>query len=112
LQLWQRLGLAPFCEATLDGQPAEVPWSRIAAILAINRLCAPGSELAIEARWYASTALDDLLGVAPERREHRPPLPLPGLAPAAQGGPRTAPGHALRHALVVCHDGDDGASIS
>jgi hypothetical protein len=66
-QLWQRLGLATFCEATLDGQPAEVPWSRIAAILAINRLCAPGSELAIEARWYASTALDDLLDVAPAR---------------------------------------------
>jgi hypothetical protein len=25
-----------------------VPWSRVAALLAINRLCAPGSELAIE----------------------------------------------------------------
>jgi transposase len=31
--------------------------------LAINRLCAPGSELAIEERWYPSTALDDLLGI-------------------------------------------------
>jgi transposase len=40
-----------------------VPWSRIAAVLAINRLCAPGSELAIEERWYPSTALDDLLGM-------------------------------------------------
>ena len=26
-------------------------------------LCAPGSELAIEQRWYPSTALDDLLGI-------------------------------------------------
>ena len=42
---------------------AEVPWSRVAALLAINRLCAPGSELAIEERWYPSTALDDLLGI-------------------------------------------------
>ncbi len=33
--------------------------SRVAALLAINRLCAPGSELAIEQRWYPSTALDD-----------------------------------------------------
>jgi len=41
-----------------------VPWSRIAALLAINRLCAPGSELAIEERWYPATALDDLLGIA------------------------------------------------
>src|SRR5438874_12086722 len=35
----------------------------LAALLAINRLCAPGSELAIEQRWYPSTALDDLLGI-------------------------------------------------
>jgi transposase len=61
--LWQRLGLDGFCEGALDEVPADVPWSRIAAVLAINRLCAPGSELAIEARWYATTALDDILGV-------------------------------------------------
>ena len=35
----------------------------MAALLAINRLCAPGSELAIEQRWYPATALDDLLGI-------------------------------------------------
>jgi len=40
-----------------------VPWSRVAAVLAINRLCAPGSELAIEQRGYPSTALDDLLEI-------------------------------------------------
>jgi len=32
-------------------------------LLAINRLCAPGSELAIEQRWYPATALDDLLDI-------------------------------------------------
>jgi hypothetical protein len=37
--------------------------SRVAALLAINRLCAPGSELAVEERWYPSTALDDLLEI-------------------------------------------------
>src|SRR5450755_4778437 len=46
-----------------SAQAAEVPWSRVAAVLAINRLCAPGSELAIEERWYPSTALDDLLEI-------------------------------------------------
>src|SRR6516165_3951476 len=63
LQLWKRLGLDSFFEQLVDDEPADVPWSRVAALLAISRLCAPGSELAIEQRWYSSTALDDLLGI-------------------------------------------------
>src|SRR5882672_8123470 len=63
LELWKRLQLDRFFESTVDAQYADVPWSRVAAVLAINRLCAPGSELAIEERWYPSTALDDLLGI-------------------------------------------------
>jgi transposase len=63
LELWKRLALDRFFEQRLDAEPAEVAWSRVAAVLAINRLCAPGSELAIERRWYPSTALDDLLGI-------------------------------------------------
>ncbi len=63
LELWRRLGLDEFWKALLDQEPADVPWSRVAAVLAINRLCAPGSELAIEQRWYPATALDDLLGI-------------------------------------------------
>jgi transposase len=63
LELWKRLELDRFFEQTVDDEPADVPWSRVAALLAINRLCAPGSELAIEQRWYPSTALDDLLAV-------------------------------------------------
>lgn len=64
LELWKRLELDQFFEEAVDEQEADVPWSRVAAVLAINRLCAPGSELAIEERWYPSTALDDLLGIA------------------------------------------------
>lgn len=63
LELWKRLGLDRFFEEAVDERQADVPWSRVAAVLAINRLCAPGSELAIEERWYPSTALDDLLGI-------------------------------------------------
>ncbi|MDQ2948684.1 MAG: IS1634 family transposase, partial [Acidobacteriota bacterium] len=63
LDLWKRLGLDRFFEQAIDDDPADIPWSRVAALLAINRLCAPGSELAIEQRWYPSTALDDLLGI-------------------------------------------------
>jgi transposase len=63
LELWKRLELDRFFELAVDGESADVPWSRVAALLAINRLCAPGSELAIEQRWYPSTALDDLLQI-------------------------------------------------
>src|ERR1700733_12458696 len=60
-ELWKQLGLDVFCEQAIDGEAADVPWSRVAALLAINRLCGPGSELAVEQRWYPSTALDDLI---------------------------------------------------
>ena len=63
LELWRRLALDRFFERLVDDEPADVPWSRVATLLAINRLCAPGSELAIGQRWYPSTALDDLLGI-------------------------------------------------
>jgi transposase len=63
LHLWKRLELDRFFEQAVDDDPADVPWSRVAALLAINRLCAPGSELAVEERWYPSTALDDLLEI-------------------------------------------------
>ena len=63
LELWKRLELDHFFEEAIDEAPADVPWSRIAALLTINRLCAPGSELAVEQRWYPLTALDDLLGI-------------------------------------------------
>jgi len=63
LELWRRLKLDEFFEQAIDGEAADVPWSRMVAVLVINRLCAPGSELAIEQRWYPATALDDLLGI-------------------------------------------------
>src|SRR5580704_16896724 len=62
-EMWKQLGLDGFYEQALDEEAADVPWSRVAALLAINRLCAPGSELAVEQRWYPSTALDDLLEI-------------------------------------------------
>jgi transposase len=63
LDLWKRLGLDEFFAQHLDRDGADVAWSRVAAVLAINRLCAPGSELAVEQHWYPSTALDDLLHI-------------------------------------------------
>jgi transposase len=61
LELWKELDR--FYEELVDEERVDVAWSRIAALLAINRLCEPGSELAVEERWYPATALDDLLGI-------------------------------------------------
>lgn len=67
--LWKRLGLDEFYRQTLDEREcdADVPWSLTAAILAINRLCCPWSELSIEEKWYRRTALDDIVGVSIEK---------------------------------------------
>src|SRR5437763_4986565 len=56
LELWKQLELDRFFEQAVDGESADVPWSRVAALLAINRLCAPGSERAAAQSGYPSTA--------------------------------------------------------
>lgn len=71
-ELWKRLGLDQFFAQAMDAEAAEVPWSRVAAVLAINRLCAPGSELAMEERWYPSTGFDELvLPLIPDQANQR-----------------------------------------
>src|SRR6266446_1147491 len=59
LELWQQLGLAEFLARHLDVDHADVPWSRIAAVLAINRLCDPGSELAPQVADLYEMAMKD-----------------------------------------------------
>lgn len=38
-------------------------WEQVALILSVGRFCEQASELALAERWYASTALEDLIGV-------------------------------------------------
>ena len=99
LELWGRLGLDGFFEQYLDEQEADVPWSRVTAVLAINRLCAPGSELAIEERGYPSTALDDLLQIEEGKINDTPAVPLSGPNPAAQDEAGAAPQATLRRVV-------------
>jgi hypothetical protein len=99
LELWKRLELDRFFEEHVDCEPADVPWSRIAALLAINRLCAPGSELAIEQRWYPSTALDDLLQDRGRQDQLDTIVSLPGPHPAAQDETGAASEGALRRVV-------------
>ena len=61
-RLWGELGLDKFWFAALGDRRGAVEWSKVMELLAVNRLCAPGSELSIHERWFARTAMDFLLG--------------------------------------------------
>ena len=65
--LWRMLELDDLLEREIQPGREEVPWGTVAAILAIARFCEPSSELHIEEKWYRRTALDELIGVAPEK---------------------------------------------
>jgi transposase len=66
-RLWQALRLDAVCEELLPRGREQVPWSTMAAVLVIARLCDPSSELHIAEDWYRRTALEDLLGVPADR---------------------------------------------
>jgi transposase len=45
----------------------EIPWAKMAAVLAICRLCNPSSELHIAEHYYRSTTMPELLGIPVEK---------------------------------------------
>ena len=65
--LWRLLGLDQLLDGLLPAGREEVAWPTVAAVLTIARFCKPQSELHIESTWYRGTALEDLLGIAPEK---------------------------------------------
>ncbi|MGD9788778.1 MAG: IS1634 family transposase, partial [Sulfuricellaceae bacterium] len=67
LALWRRLRLDAFFDEAMGEGREEIAWGTMACILTLARFCAPSSELRIADFWYGKTALDDLLGVAPEK---------------------------------------------
>jgi transposase len=66
-RLWQALRLDVLCEELLPRGRVAVPWSTMAAVLVIARLCESSSELHIAEDWYRRTALEDLLGLPADR---------------------------------------------
>ncbi|MEN9634507.1 MAG: hypothetical protein RL077_2911, partial [Verrucomicrobiota bacterium] len=66
LARWRRLKLDELLTTLLPAGREAVDWARVAALLTIARFCAQRSELGIAEHWYDTTALDELLGVAPE----------------------------------------------
>ena len=65
-RLWQALKLDELCSVLLPRGREAVNWAEVIAILVIGRLCEPSSELHVAERWYRTTGLEDLLGVASE----------------------------------------------
>lgn len=65
--LWRMLGLDTLLDELIEPGHETVPWGVVAAILTIARFCEPSSELHIADTWYRRTALEELLGVTPER---------------------------------------------
>ena len=61
--LWEELGLASFWKEKLGAERGEVPWAKVLQLLAVNRLCEPGSEFAVHRQWFLNSAMDELLGV-------------------------------------------------
>src|SRR5476651_1969157 len=64
--LWNLLDLDTIIGRHVPQGKETVRPADVVAIEVINRLCAPCSEFALAEHWYASTALDDLLGVPDE----------------------------------------------
>ena len=67
LQLIGKLGLKEELERLVPAGRAQVPWSIMALVLVICRLCDPSSELRIAEHLYDRSALPDLLGVGAEK---------------------------------------------
>jgi transposase len=64
--LWNLLDLDTIINRHVPQNNETVRPADVVAIEVINRLCQPCSEFALAERWYASTGLEDLLGVPDE----------------------------------------------
>jgi transposase len=67
LELVRRLELQEFLRRTIPEGRERIPWSSMALVLVLSRLCNPSSELHIAEHFYAQSALAELLGVPAEK---------------------------------------------
>lgn len=65
-RLFEELHLDRFFSQALAHHRGPEDWAKVVELLAVNRLCAPGSELSIHERWFDHSAMDFLLGSGPE----------------------------------------------
>jgi transposase len=67
MELLRQVGLDKFLSSTLPRGREEIPWSVMAQVLVLCRLCEPSSELYIAEHFYGHSALPDLLGLPAEK---------------------------------------------
>ena len=67
LELMRKLKLDEFFKSIMPRGREAVPWSRMAMVLAISRLCNPSSELHIAEHYYAKSAMPELLGIPSDK---------------------------------------------
>lgn len=65
--LWRALGLDRVCTELMPEGREDIPWSTMAAVLVMSRLCEPSSELHIAEDFYRSTAFEDILDLPCEQ---------------------------------------------
>ena len=61
MKLWRMAGLDTFFEKCLPVGREDIPWSTMAEILTVARLCEPSSELHIAEDWIRKTSLANML---------------------------------------------------
>lgn len=88
-RLFEELELDRFFAERLAEHRGPEDWAKVVELLAVNRLCAPGSELSIHERWFERTAMEFLLGCGPEvagkDRLYRTLDKIVALKPALEG---------------------------
>jgi transposase len=62
-ELMRTLHLDKLFESVMPRGEEDIPWAKMASVLAICRLCNPSSELFIAEHYYRSTAMPELLGI-------------------------------------------------
>jgi transposase len=67
LELVDALGLKEFLARTIPRGDEDIPWSLMALVLIVCRLCKPSSELHISEHIFIHSALADLLGIPAEK---------------------------------------------
>jgi transposase len=60
-KVWADLGLDQFWQQALGEERGQVPWAKVVELLAVNRLCAPRSELSVHEKWFPQSAMELLL---------------------------------------------------
>lgn len=66
-ELWRQLELDRFFREQLPNGREQIAWAVMAQVLVLGRLCDPSSELHLAERFYAASAMSDLLGVPAEK---------------------------------------------